>query len=212
MQTAAAELDVSWANNLSPNHKRLKRIDADITDIVKALARSDDKSRESVAKIICAGVQMLDIRTNDHDAWDDFKRADEDAHKLPTCKGRDKESREVAMVIWRRHRRDVAQSRERISVQGKAILIARNVYWKRTPERPEPVCKTPEELQVKISALGIKGLLKIGRTEKGEAQPKKITIPVPDRWTLYLIGPDSTREEVPDEIAQPVIARIQGLQ
>jgi hypothetical protein len=162
---------------------------------VKALAKSDDRSRESVAKIITV--------------WDEFKQSDEHARKI-ACKGKDKESREVAMLIRRKHRGDIAQNRERVSVQGKAIKIARKAYWIPTEENPEPVCKTPEQLQEKISILGIKGLLKL--VPKGESKSKKITIPVPDRWTLHLIGPDSTRKEVPDEIAQPVIARMQGLQ
>lgn len=208
MQTQI-EITGTTATTVRPadNRDKLMKIDKDILEIVKSVDRSDAKTKEASARIIAAGVRMLDISLADPAAWEDFKTNDPDAKKI-ACKGEGREQREVATVIWRRHRKDPTMGRERVSVYGKAIRIAYGAFWETTEEKPAPECKTEDELIAKLQTLGIKGLLKIAATNKGQPKDQRISMKVPTRWTVYLIGPDRTQEEVPEDLAKLVINRM----
>jgi hypothetical protein len=63
-----------------------------------------------------------------------------------------------------------------------------------------------------VIAGGVKGLIKLGKAKKGDTGRKKITLPIPDQLKLIVIGPDGTYEEVPAEIATPVLIQMGLLQ
>jgi hypothetical protein len=203
MEAVAAESDVSPADKpdaTSVNRRRLEKLDADITNTLKTMVKSEDRDKELSSEIICAGVQMLAIRESDSEAWDAFKRADKQAKEI-SCKGKGAEFREVATVLWRRHRGEVP-SRERISLYGKGLQIARDSYC--TEGLPEP----KDLLQKIVIAGGLKGLIKLGKAKKGDTGRKTITLNIPDQLKLVMIGPDGSYEEVPAEIANPVLIQM----
>lgn len=207
MEAVATENDVSPADKpdeTSVNRRKLEKLDADISGILKTMVKSDQRDKQLSSEIISAGVQMLAIRESNFDAWEQFKRADKQAKEI-FCKGDKAEYREVATVLWRRHRAE-APSRERISLYGKALGIAKESYC--AEGLPEP----KDLLQKIVIAGGVKGLIKLGKAKKGDTGRKKITLPIPDQLKLIVIGPDGTHEEVPAEIATPVLIQMGLLQ
>lgn len=192
---------VSRANN----RRTLEEIDADVDRNLKAMVRSEEEERNLSSKIVRAGVLMLEIRLSDSNAWDAFKSADPDAKKI-ACKGKDLEAREVASVLWRRHRAKFP-SRERISLYGRAIKIAYNAYYKTGTTKPEAL------LTLITTEGGVKGLIKTAKTAKGcLTKPKQIRLDRPSMPTLILIRPDGTYDGVPTEIARPVLIEMGALQ
>ncbi len=195
---------VSRANN----RRTLEEIDADVDRNLKAMVRSEEEERNLSSKIVRAGVLMLEIRLSDSNAWDAFKSADPDAKKI-ACKGKDLEAREVASVLWRRHRAKFP-SRERISLYGRAIRIAYNAYYKTGTTKPEAL------LTLITTEGGVKGLIKTARTAKttkgSSTKPKQIRLDRPSIPTLVLVRPDGTYDGVPTEIARPVLIEMGALQ
>jgi hypothetical protein len=207
MEAVAAESNVSPADKpdeKSVNRRRLEQIDADITNVLKTMVKSEDRDIQLSSEIVCAGVQMLAIRESDFDAWEAFKRADKQAKEI-RCKGKGAEFREVATVLWRRHRAETP-SRERIALYGKAIRIAKESYC--AEGLPEP----KELLRKVLNARGVKGLIKLGKAKKGDTGRKKITMPIPDVLKLIVICPDGSHEEVSAEVAKPVLIQMGLLQ
>lgn len=182
----------------SDNQRTLKKIDVEITSVLKAIDRAETSDKERSSRVIAAGVQMLSIIREEPAAWDAFKDADETARGI-TCKGKDWDTREIAKVLWRRV---LSPNRERVSSYGKAIRVAHDAYW-------EPgLAKTSDQLIQRISPLGIRGLLKIARTPRGNGRPKKISLPIPDVLTLVLLVPDGSHQVIDPEKAKPWLIKL----
>ncbi|MDP2332159.1 MAG: hypothetical protein Q8M19_15845 [Reyranella sp.] len=192
--------------NVSPadNRRKLEQIDADVSGILKSMIRSEEADRSGSAKIISAGVQMLEIQHNDPAAWEAFKNADPQAKEI-ACKGKDWEAREVASVLWRRHRASYP-SRERISLYGKAIRVARDAYC------ADGKVNVEELLTHIVNAGGVKGILRIARTAKGNSCRKKVILDIPPTLTLFLVGPDGTREPLEPALNRRFLIELGRLQ
>ena len=128
MEAVATENDVSPADKpdeTSVNRRKLEKLDADISGILKTMVKSDERDKQLSSEIISAGVQMLAIRESNFDAWEQFKRADKQAKEI-FCKGDKAEYREVATVLWRRHRAEVLRAANASACTGRRSGSQRN--------------------------------------------------------------------------------------
>jgi hypothetical protein len=188
-----------------PNYLQLKRIDASITAALTAVVGLERRDRNHSARIITAGVRMLSILKEDWDAWEQFKRSNPKAKDI-RCKGTNWETREIANVIWRRHQ-STGFSRERRTMYGKAIGIAHRSYWE------SGIATTQEKLLEHITnAGGVKGLIKMNKTPKGNLGRKKIVLDIPDKLKLVLLYPDGIYEHIEDDQAHSFLLQIGLLQ
>jgi hypothetical protein len=167
---------------VSPAYKKLMEIDKQVASSLKNLVGNESAQQAFSSEIIAAGVLMLRIFDDHPDEWNEFKSADPlsaDIH----CKGEGFAFREVATVLWRKHRAD-APTRERISQYGKAIAAAHRAF----------LDKNAEDLLASIKSLGgIKGILTLAKTEKG-TEKKYLRILIPHVRTHYCVDPDGSYE------------------
>lgn len=195
-------------NEVCLNVERLRDIDQSVDAYLSGIVKIEQSDASKSADIIAAGIQMLAIRENDPEAWDLFKKADPKAKDI-TTKGRDREYREVAAVLWRKFKAEPA-TRERVSRYGKALKKGLTLYREHI-ERPAELAEHVRNLG------GVKGLLTVkvplDGTEHGESEPKKrkVYVTLPDEPTLFLIGPDRTVEALEPELNRTLLLQINRL-
>lgn len=201
---SVVELGTQPIVSRADNRRKLEQIDADVANILNSMIRSENAERTLSAKIVSAGVQMLELLREDREAWTAFKNADPQAKEI-ACKGKGWEAREVATVLWRRHRASFP-SRERISLYAKAIQAARDAYC------ADGKVNAEELLTHVINAGGVKGVLRLARTAKGNSCRKKVVLDIPPTLTLFLVGPDGTREPLEPDLNRRFLIQMGRLQ
>ena len=186
------------------NRRKLEDICAEVEETLHSLDRIEDEGSSLSARIILAGVQMIDIRHADPVTWGAFTEAQPAAARI-RCKGKGREFREVTNVLWRRHHSG-APSRERTSLYAKAINVAHQQWKQMDP------ADTAKLLTWIVSSGGVTGLARRVPPRDRSLSSKKIFIDVPQCPTLYLVRPDSTYAALEPEVNRKFLSELERFQ
>ena len=189
--------------------RRLDNLDAKAAKLIEQINRRETSLKAVTADMIAAGVQMAEIMMEDDnaDAWDAFV-----SPFGIKAKGRDREYRQIAGVLFRKREGQPTTVHSQISRVGAAIYVAHKLFEK---------VADIDQLKAEIVKAGcIDGLsrqrrdqLKLERNTSTAPAPvpekfAEIAVPIPHHPMVIVLLPDGTTKPVPRNVAAMVFEQM----